>query len=53
MVNKEELDPLCRDCWNDTCRQNGIEFMQSKLPMCRYMSENPDIMENDIEEEDL
>ena len=53
MNNKEEMDPLCRDCWNDACKQCGSDFMKKKLPTCRYMSENPEIMDNDIEEEEL
>ena len=53
MKNKEEMDPLCRDCWNDACKRCGNDFMKKKLPTCRYMSENPEIMDNDIEEEEL
>ena len=52
MANKEEMDPLCRDCWNDACKRCGNDFMK-KLPTCRYMSENPEIMDNDIDEEEL
>ena len=53
MTNKEEMDPLCRACWNDACKRCGSDFMKSKLPTCRYMSEKLDIMDNDIEEEEL
>lgn len=53
MTNNVEMDALCRDCWNEDCKRNGIDFMQEKLPVCRYMNEHPEIMDNDIEEEEL